>query len=330
MGDSSSVKRLDRLIADSRARAPLRTAVVHPCDEESLRGAIEAARSRLIVPVLIGPEARIRSLAARLHVALDGIELCPVEHSHAAAARAVELARAGQAAAIMKGSLHTAELMSEIVRKDTGLRTGRRMSHVFVMDVPAYDKLLLITDAAINIVPTLEQKADIVRNAIELAHALGIAVPKVAILSAVETVESRLPSTIDAAALCKMAERGQIRGGELDGPLALDNAINRQAAIDKQIRSDVAGRADILVAPDLEAGNLLAKELSFLGDADAAGIVLGARVPVMLTSRADNVHARLASCALASCLAAFRARSGSTLPENAVELERQDYALTPG
>jgi phosphate acetyltransferase len=307
-----SARRLDGLIERSRSRPPLRTAVVHPCDEDSLRGACEAAQAALIVPLLVGPESRIRALAERLRLPLDDIVLCTAEHSHAAAEVAVQLARTGRVDAIMKGSLHTGELMTEVVRKETGLRTGRRMSHVFAMDVPSYPKLLFITDAAINITPTLEQKADIVQNAIELAQALGIANPKVAILSAIETVESRLPSTIDAAALCKMAERGQIRGGALEGPLALDNAINRRAALGKHLQSPVAGDADVLVAPDLEAANLLAKELSFLANADAAGIVLGARVPVMLTSRSDNVQARLASCALASLLVAFHERQRST------------------
>lgn len=322
--------RLERLIASGRTRSPLRTAIVHPCDEDSLRGALAAGKEGLIVPLLVGPEARIRTLAARLGLPLEGIELLPVEHSHAAAALAVQLARGGTADAIMKGSLHTAELMAEVVRRDTGLRTGRRMSHVFVMDVPVYPKLLLITDAAINIAPALEEKADIVQNSIELARALGIALPKVAIVSAIETVESRLPSTIHAAALCKMAERGQITGGVLEGPLALDNAINRRAALGKHLQSPVAGDADVLVAPDLEAANLLAKELSFLSGADSAGLVLGARVPIMLTSRADNVRARLASCVLAALLVAFRNGPGSVLPEDAVELERQGKIVAPG
>jgi phosphate acetyltransferase len=293
-------EKYDSLIAACRAMSPLRTAVVHPCDESSLSAALDAATLGLIEPVLVGPEARIRALGETLHMNLSGLEIVDVPHSHAAAESAIQLVRAGKASALMKGSLHTEELMAEVVRKDVGLRTARRVSHVFVMDVPTYAKPLFITDAAVNIFPTLEHKADIVQNAIGLAQALGVARPKVAILSAVETVTSKIPSTIDAAALCKMAERGQITGGELDGPLALDNAISQDAAAVKHIRSSVAGVADILLAPDLEAGNLLAKELSFLANADAAGIVLGARVPIILTSRADNLRTRLASCALAA------------------------------
>lgn len=289
----------EALIAACHALPALRTAVVHPCDESSLVSASDAATLGLIVPILVGPEQRIRSLADALHLSLDGIEVMDVAHSHAAAERAVALVRGGNAEALMKGSLHTDELLTEVVRKDTGLRTERRMSHVFVMDVPTYPKALFITDAVVNIFPTLEDKADIVQNAIELAQALKVERPKVAILSAVETITSKIPSTIHAAALCKMAERGQIRGGELDGPLALDNAISRKASAVKHICSSVAGDADILLAPDLEAGNMLAKELSFLANADAAGIVLGARVPIVLTSRADDLRTRLASCAVA-------------------------------
>ncbi|HXR20295.1 MAG TPA: phosphate acetyltransferase [Steroidobacteraceae bacterium] len=291
-------------IAACRALSPMRTAVVHPCDESSLVGALNAAATGLIRALLIGPEARIRTLAASLHLDLAGVQIVDTAHSHAAAEKAVQMVRAGQVDALMKGSLHTDELMAEVVRKDTGLRTARRISHVFVMDVPTYAKPLLITDAAVNIFPTLEDKADIVQNAIGLAQALGIAQPKVAILSAVETITSKIPSTIDAAALCKMAERGQITGGVLDGPLALDNAISRDAAAVKHLASPVAGDADILVVPDMEAGNLLAKELSFLANADAAGIVLGARVPIILTSRADNLRTRMASCAVAALYAA--------------------------
>ncbi len=304
MDEPRSHAKFDALIAACRTLAPLRTVVAHPCDESSLCGALEAARIGLIAPTLVGPEARIRSLADSLHLDLTGLQIVPVPHSHAAAERAVALVRTGAAEALMKGSLHTDELMVEVVHKDTGLRTARRMSHVFTMDVPTYPKTLFITDAAINIFPTLEEKADIIQNAIDLARALGVEVPKVAILSAVETITSKIPSTIDAAALCKMAERGQITGGVLDGPLALDNAISREAVSVKQIKSLVAGEADILVAPDMEAGNLLAKELSFLANADAAGIVLGARVPVILTSRADSLRARLASCAVAALYAA--------------------------
>jgi phosphate acetyltransferase len=296
----------DALIYSCHALAPVRTAVAHPCDEASLAGAVEAAAAKIIKPILVGPEARIRRLAAALGLDISGLQLVDQPHSHAAAEKAVALVRAGEADALMKGSLHTDELMAEVVRKDTGIRTSRRISHVFIMDVPTYPKPLFITDAAVNISPTLEDKVDIVQNAIDLAHALWIGQPKVAILSAVEMITSKIPSTIDAAALCKMAERGQITGAILDGPLALDNAINREAAATKHIVSPVAGDADILLVPDLEAGNMLAKELTFLADADAAGIVLGARVPIILTSRADNVRARMASCAIAAIYAHAR------------------------
>ncbi|WP_310642564.1 phosphate acetyltransferase [Burkholderia cenocepacia] len=297
-------QKYEALIARCRALRPVTVAVAHPCDEVSLHAAAAAARAGIVVPVLVGPVARITMLAATLGVDLSGYRLVDAPHSHASAARAVELVRAGDAQALMKGSLHTDELLAEVVRADTGLRTGRRLSHVFVMDVPTYPKPLFITDAAVNIRPTLEQKADIAQNAIDLAHALGIARPKVAILSAVETVSSKLPSTLDAAALCKMAERGQITGALLDGPLALDNAISPEAARLKHLDSAVTGDADILLVPDLEAGNMLAKELTFLANADAAGIVLGARVPVILTSRADSERTRLASCAVAALVAA--------------------------
>jgi phosphate acetyltransferase len=299
--------KLAALVARCAALPPLPTAVVHPCDVPSLEGALRAAEAGLIAPVLVGPLARIRATAAGARLDLAAWSIVDTPHSHASAERAVALVREGGAAALMKGSLHTDELMGAIVAKDTGLRTARRLSHVFVMDVPTYAKLLLITDAAVNILPTLDDKADIVANAIELAQALGVPRPKVAILSAVETVTAKLPSTIEAAALCKMAERGQIRGGLLDGPLAFDNAINREAARTKGIVSDVAGDADILLVPDLEAGNMLAKTLTFLGGADAGGVVLGARVPVILTSRADSLVARLASCAIAALDAASRA-----------------------
>jgi phosphate acetyltransferase len=292
-------EKYDALILRCRALAPVRTAVAHPCDETSLAAAVEAGALGLIVPILVGPAARIRRLAEDAKLELGGLELVDTPHSHASAAKAVEIVRAGRADALMKGSLHTDELMGEVLQADTGIRTARRVSHVFVMDVPMYAKPLFITDAAINIFPTLEDKVDIAQNAIDLAHALGIPEPKVAILSAVETVTSKLPSTIDAAALCKMAERGQIRGAKVDGPLAFDNAVSREAAATKGIVSDVAGYADILLVPDLEAGNMLAKELTFLADADAAGIVLGARVPIILTSRADNLRTRMASCAVA-------------------------------
>ncbi|NYH19877.1 bifunctional enoyl-CoA hydratase/phosphate acetyltransferase [Paraburkholderia bryophila] len=303
MSEPRPHRHYDALIASCRALTPVRTAVAHPCDEVSLRGAVEASEAGLIVPTLIGPEGRIRRLAASLELDLAAFRVVDAPHSHAAAAKAVELVRAGEADALMKGSLHTDELLEEVVRKDTGIRTERRLSHVFIMDVPTYPKPLFITDAAVNIFPTLEQKADIVRNAIELAHALGIALPKVAVLSALETVTSKIPSTLDAAALCKMADRGQIGSAIIDGPLAFDNAISAQAAAIKHLNSPVAGDADILLVPDLEAGNMLAKELTYLAKADAAGIVLGARVPIILTSRADNERARMASCAVAALYA---------------------------
>jgi phosphotransacetylase len=264
-----------------------------------LAGALEAAEKRLIAPILVGPAAKIESVARSAQLDLGRAEIVNTEHSHASAAKAVELVRAGRAALLMKGSLHTDELLGAVVAGATGLRTGRRISHVFIMDVPTYHKLLIVTDGAINIAPNLEDKADICQNAIDLAVSLGLQTPKVAILAAVETVTSKMPATIDAAALCKMAERGQITNAILDGPLAFDNAISREAAEIKKIRSAVAGDADILIAPDLEAGNILAKQLSYLANADSAGIVLGARVPIILTSRADSVRSRIASCAVA-------------------------------
>ncbi|MCB2020915.1 MAG: phosphate acetyltransferase [Burkholderiaceae bacterium] len=295
-----------QLIAQCRELPPTHCAVAHPCDESSLRGAIEAGRMGLIRPILVGPQARIAAIAAQAEIDLAGLELVDTPHSHASAEVAVRLAREGKAEMLMKGSLHTDELMAAIVHRETGLRTERRISHCFIMDVPAIDRVVMITDAAINILPTLTDKVDIVQNAIDLAHALGLENPKVAILSAMETVNPQVPSTIDAAALCKMAERSQITGGVLDGPLALDNAINLGAARIKNIASPVAGQADILVVPDLEAGNMLAKSLSFMADADAAGIVLGARVPIVLTSRADSVQTRLASCAVGELVAKAR------------------------
>lgn len=304
----------DALIARCRSLSPVTVAVAHPCDEVSLRAAVDAAHAGLIVPVLVGPVARMTALAAMVGLDLSAYRLVDAPHSHAAAAQAVALVRAGEAGALMKGSLHTDELLAEVVRADSGIRTERRLSHVFIMDVPTYRKPLFITDAAVNIRPTLEQKVDIVQNAIDLAHALGVERPKVAILSAVETVSSKLPSTLDAAALCKMAERGQITGGVLDGPLALDNAISPEAARLKHLGSDVAGDADILLAPDLEAGNMLAKELTFLANADAAGIVLGARVPIILTSRADSERTRMASCAVAALHAHAMHASGAPAP----------------
>jgi phosphate acetyltransferase/phosphate butyryltransferase len=290
------------LLAAAQDAPRVRTAVVHPVDTVSLLGAVEAARAGLIEPVLVGPEAKIRQAAAQAHVDLAPFRLVPTAHSHAAADAAVALARTGEVGALMKGALHTDELMHAVVARDTGLRTGRRISHVFAMDVPTYPRPLLITDAAINVYPTLEDKRDIVQNAIDLAHALGIAAPRVAILSALETIYPKIPSTIEAAALCKMAERGQITGAIVDGPMAFDLAVSDEAARTKGFVSPVAGQADILVVPDLEAGNMLAKQLEYLGQAQVAGIVLGARVPIMLTSRADGPLARLASCALAALL----------------------------
>ena len=290
------------LVQRAQGLDPIRTAVVHPVDTVSLQGAVEAAKQNLIVPILIGPEAKIRSAAAQAQIDLSPYELIATEHSHAAAARAVALARERKVEALMKGSLHTDEFMGAIVGEEK-LHTDRRMSYVFVIDVPGYPRPLFVTDAAVNIYPTLEEKVDIVQNAIELAHALGLARPKVAILSAVETVSSKIKSTIDAAALCKMADRGQITGGVLDGPLALDNAVSVEAAKTKGIVSPVAGYADILVVPDMEAGNILAKQFEYLGNGQVAGIVLGARVPIILTSRADKTLARLSSCAIALLLA---------------------------
>lgn len=298
----------ERLIAHARELEPAITAVAHPCDESSLRGVLDAAKAGIITPILVGPAARIMALAAEFDLDLAGIEMIEAPHSVASAAQAVELARLGRAALLMKGSLHTDELLEAITARDTGLRTGRRVSHVFIMDVPSYPEPLFITDAAVNIFPDLDAKRDIVQNAIDLHIGLGLGRPRVAILSAVETVTTRIPSTIEAAALCKMADRGQITGADLDGPLALDNAISPEAARIKGIASKVAGRAQILVVPDLEAGNMLAKNLTFMAGADAAGVVLGARVPVILTSRADTLKTRLASCAVASLYAHARAQ----------------------
>ncbi|WP_448204189.1 bifunctional enoyl-CoA hydratase/phosphate acetyltransferase [Azospirillum sp. sgz302134] len=305
----------DDLLRKAEALPPVPTAVVHPCDESSLKGAVEAAEAGLIDPVLIGPASKIQQVAESHGLDIGRYRIVDVPHSHASAETGVRLARVGECEAVMKGSLHTDELMAEVVRKETGLRTGRRLSHVFVMNVPTYPRTLLITDAAINIYPTLEDKVDIVQNAIDLAKVLGVETPRVAILSAVETVNPKIASTLEAAALCKMADRGQIKGGILDGPLAFDNAISAEAAKTKGITSDVAGKADILLVPDLEAGNMLAKQLSFLANSDAAGIVLGARVPIILTSRADNVRTRLASCAVAVLSAAARRRGAATAAE---------------
>lgn len=296
----------EALLERCRSLEPVPTAVAHPCEASALAGAIEAAEHKLIVPILVGPAAKIRETAKAAKLDLEGIEIIDAPHSVAAAERAVALVREGRAEVLMKGSLHTDELLSAVVSRDKGLRTGRRISHVFLMDVPTYHKVLLVTDAAINIAPTLEDKVDICQNAIDLAVSLGVEKPKVAILAAVETVTSKMPATIDAAALCKMADRGQIKGGLLDGPLAFDNAISKEAAKTKGIKSEVAGDPDILLAPDLEAGNILAKQLSFLANADSAGLVLGAKVPIILTSRADGVRARIASCAVAALVAHAR------------------------
>ena len=296
----------ERLLERCRGLEPIPTAVVHPCEATALAGALEAAEQGLIDPILVGPYWRIEETAEAAGLKLGIPKLVDVPHSHAAAEKAVELVREGRAEILMKGSLHTDELMAAIVARDTGLRTERRISHVFIMDVPNYHKVLVVTDAAINIAPTLEEKVDICQNAIDLVRSLGLDNPKVAILAAVETVTTKMPATIDAAAMCKMAERGQITGGLLDGPLAFDNAISREAAITKGIRSEVAGDPDILIAPDLEAGNILAKQLSFLANAACAGMVLGARVPVILTSRADSVRTRIASCAVGMLVAHAR------------------------
>jgi phosphate acetyltransferase len=293
----------DRLIVAARDGTPAVTIVAHPCDESSLRGAMLAAAEKIIEPVLVGPVAKITAIANEHGIDIAGREIIDAPHSHAAAAQAVALVRAGKGELLMKGSLHTDELMKEVTSSTTGLRTERRISHVFIMDVPGHPETLFITDAAINIQPDLETKRDIVRNAIDLWTGIGLGIPKVAILSAVETVTTKLPSTIDAAALCKMADRGQITGGLIDGPLAFDNAINPEAAAIKGIGGPVAGHAQILVVPDLESGNMLAKNLIFLSHADAAGVVVGARVPIVLTSRADTVSTRLASCAVAAIYA---------------------------
>jgi len=304
-------KRYERLMAAAREVPAVSTAVVHPCDDVSLQGAVEAAQQELITPILVGPAQRIAAIATRLGLDVSGHEIVDAEHSHDSAAEGVALVRAGRAEALMKGSLHTDELMAAVVARDGGIRTARRVSHCFVMDVPGHPDPLIITDAAVNIAPGLEDKVDILQNAIDLAHALQLPEVRVAVLSAMETVNPKVPSTLEAAALCKMVDRGQITGALIDGPLALDNAINLEAATTKKIVSPVAGRANVLLVPDLEAGNMLAKSLSFLAGADAAGIVLGARVPIILTSRADSVLTRLASCAVASLVAAHRRASAA-------------------
>ena len=303
------------LIEKTRSGDPVPTAVAHPCSAAALLAAVEAAEAGLIAPILVGPEAKIRKAAQEAGKDISGLRLVDASHSHDAAAKAVALVRAGEAKLLMKGSLHTDELMGAVISSATGLRTERRISHAYLMDVPDHPTPLIITDAAINIAPSLEEKADIIRNAIDLAHVIGIAEPKVAILAAVETVNPVMQSTIDAAALCKMADRGQINGGILDGPLAFDNAISPAAAQEKGIVSPVAGLAEILVVPNLEAGNMLAKQLTFLGGADAAGVVLGARVPIILTSRADSLRTRLASCAVAVLLARAATKAAPGLPE---------------
>lgn len=306
MSQPTGTGKYEQMLTKCKNLKPVPTAVAHPCEESALSGAIEAANLGLIVPILVGPRDKIEATAKSAGIDISKYQIVDTPHSHASAAKAVELLREAQAELLMKGSLHTDELMAAVVSREGGMRTARRISHVFVMDVPTYHKVLFVTDGAINIVPTLEDKADICQNAIDLIMALGLKKPKVAILAAVETVTSKMPATIDAAALCKMADRGQITGGILDGPLAFDNAISKQAAKTKGLISQVAGDPDILLAPDLEAGNILAKQLSFLANADSAGLVLGARVPIILTSRADSVRSRIASCGVAMLAAHAR------------------------
>ena len=310
-GKPHAHEKYQRLVDDCKTLPPTPTAVVHPCDQSSLQGAVDAARMGLIAPILVGPRARIEEVARQNKIDISGLPIVDAPFSHASAEKAVDLVREGKAEALMKGSLHTDELMGAVVRRDSGLRTARRVSHCFVMDVPSYPEPLIVTDAAVNIAPTLEEKVDIIQNAIDLAHALHFPEVRVAILSAMETVNPKVPSTIEAGALCKMADRGQITGAILDGPLALDNAISLESVKIKKIESPVAGRANVLVVPDLEAGNMLAKSLSFLAGADAAGIVLGARVPIILTSRADSLLTRLASCAVAVLVAKARREAGT-------------------
>jgi phosphate acetyltransferase len=305
-------ERFQQMLSMVRGMEPIPTAVAHPCDKESLKGPVIAFHEGIIEPILVGPESRIRSVAEEFGIDLHGIRIVNAKHSHDAAAIAVSLVRTGDAEALMKGSLHTDELMAEVVARANGLRTARRISHVFLMNVPTYHRPLLITDAAINIAPTLEDKVDIVQNAIDLAHIIGIPEPKVAILSAVETVNPKIQSTLDAAALCKMADRGQIKGGILEGPLAFDNAVSIVAAKTKGIKSAVAGHAEILVVPDLESGNMVAKQLEYLANALTAGIVLGTRVPIVLTSRADTAETRVASCVIAALVAHANRAKGKT------------------
>jgi phosphate acetyltransferase len=299
-------EKYQRLLDFCKSLPPTPTAVAHPCDESSLRGAVDAAKLGLIAPILVGPKARIEAVAKEHGIDIGGLPIVDAPYSEASAEKAVELVREGRAEALMKGSLHTDELMGAVVRKETGLRTSRRISHCFVMDVPSYAETLIISDAAVNIAPTMEDKVHIIQNAIDLAHAMRMPEVRVAILSAMETINPKVPSTIEAGALCKMADRGQITGAILDGPLALDNAISLESKAIKKIDSPVAGRANVLIVPDLEAGNMLAKSLSFMAGADAAGIVLGAKVPIILTSRADSVQTRLASCGIAALVAQAR------------------------
>jgi phosphotransacetylase len=311
MNQKTGSGKYEQLLTRCKSLEPIPTAVAHPCELTALMGAMEAAELGLIIPILVGPSNKINAIAKAAKIDLANITIVDAAHSHDSAAKAVALIREGKAELLMKGSLHTDELMSAIVAREGGLRTNRRISHVFIMDVPTYHKVLIVTDGAINIAPTLEDKVDICQNAIDLAVSLGRDLPKVAILAAVETVTSKMPATIDAAALCKMAERGQITGGLLDGPLAFDNAISKEAAKTKGITSEVAGDPDILLAPDLESGNILAKQLSFLANADSAGLVLGAKVPVILTSRSDSVRSRIASCAIAVLAAHARRQHAS-------------------
>ena len=311
--NDSTLHRFKDLLARLSDRPALSLAVAHPCDALSLRSVVEVAEQGLVTPILVGPEAKIRAVAADAKIDISRYRLVDAPHSHDSALRAVALVRSGEAVLLMKGSLHTEELLHAVMLADTGLRTERRLSHVYAMDVPSYPRLLLITDAVVTIAPNLDDKRDIVQNAVELAHVIGIATPRVAILAAVEVVNSAMQSTLDAAALCKMTDRGQITGAIVDGPLAFDNAVSLEAAKQKGILSNVAGRADILVVPDLEAGNMLAKELTFLAGADAAGIVLGARVPIILTSRADSARAHVASCALAVLMIQARRVAGTAI-----------------
>ncbi|HKP35733.1 MAG TPA: phosphate acetyltransferase [Pyrinomonadaceae bacterium] len=314
MSSAVGTGKYERPLERCKGLAPVPTAVAYPCEESALAGAVEAGQAQLIVPLLVGPESEIRKVAAAPNIDIANVQIIDAPNSIAAARKAVELIREGKAEILMKGSLHTDELMAAVVSREGGLRTGRRISHAFVMDVPTYHKVLIVTDGAINIAPALEDKVDICQNAIDLARSLGLDTPKVAIVTAVETVNSKMPATLDAAALCKMAERGQIKGAILDGPLAFDNAISSLAAKTKGIKSSVAGDPDILLAPDLEAGNILAKQLTFLANADSAGLVLGARVPVILTSRADSVRSRIASCAVAKLVAHARRQTLRSKP----------------